>query len=373
MLAAALFYYMFFVYDRIIEPGTADTTQIIRAFVAVAICGGVAITALPGGRRYLEVIYLLLGCIGSIALCAIFAMQSNGYYLGVAGYNLLIVGFSTLLFIRLHLFIYFLLFSVVCFFVGQHFFDSASFQIQFADSYFISGGVIIGFATCYHREQSARAEFELEEELAEERAKSERLLYNVLPEPVVARLKQGRSVADSYGDVSVIFVDLVGSSELARQLSPGYLIEVLGLVFSLGDRCAGRHGVEKVKTIGDAYLAVAGATIPADRAAPIRFARDFIAGVAELAAERALPLQLRVGIHTGPVIGGVIGETRLTYDYWGNTMNVAARVEAVAEPGGIAVTEQTYHATKAIQRYREPRQLTLKGIGETSIYDAIMD
>lgn len=372
LTVAGLLYYMFFIYDRIIQPSTAGTTQLIRAAVTLTIWGGVGLTVLPISRRLIEPIFLTVGGVAAVGVCAIAAIQRSGYYQGTSGIVLLVVGLATLLFIRLRLFIFFLLFSAGCFFFTEAVVEHVSPQMQFANSYFIAGGLIIGFATCYHREQAARGEFQLEQELSEERAKSEDLLYNVLPESVVGRLKQGRAVADSYGDVAVIFVDLVGSSQLARQLSPGHLVEVLGLVFSLGDRCAAQHGVEKVKTIGDAYLAVAGAAMPADRSAAIRFARDYLEGVRELASKQGLPLQLRIGIHSGPVIGGVIGETRMVYDYWGDTMNVAARVEGVAQPGGFSVTEPTYFATRHVQTYGSPRLLELKGVGQTKIYDAVL-
>ena len=109
-------------------------------------------------------------------------------------------------------------------------------------------------------DRRARATFAATLALEAERAKTEEMLHNVLPEEVAARLRKGEVVADSFGDVSVIFVDIVGFSKLARKLSPGHLVKMLNAVFSIADECASRHGVEKVKTIGDAYLAVVGGT-----------------------------------------------------------------------------------------------------------------
>jgi adenylate cyclase len=220
-------------------------------------------------------------------------------------------------------------------------------------------------------DRRARKVFAANAALEAERAKTEALLYNVLPQAVAARLRAGEAVADSFSDLTAIFVDLAGFSTLAKRLSPGHLVELLNLFFSAADRCAERHGLEKVKTIGDAYLAVAGgmASAGADGKAAIAFARDLVAELIEMEKESGIALQARIGIHTGPAIGGVIGTTRLAYDYWGDTMNVASRLQGVAPLNGIAVSEATYFQTKTIQIF-EQQTVVLKGIGETPAYAA---
>jgi len=219
-------------------------------------------------------------------------------------------------------------------------------------------------------DRRARATFAATLALEAERSKTEDMLHNVLPEEAARRLKQGEVVADSFGDVSVIFVDIVGFSKIARRLSPGHLVKMLNTVFGIADACATRHEVEKVKTIGDAYLAVAGGTSSQkrDAVAAIAFARDVIAEVQAYAARSRLDVNVRVGIHTGPVVGGVIGEQRMAYDYWGDTMNTASRIEGVALPGGIAVSESTYFEACESVDFSEPEDVVLKGIGETRIY-----
>jgi len=215
-----------------------------------------------------------------------------------------------------------------------------------------------------------RTAFALRRALEAERAKTEELLYNVLPEAAAKRLKEGQVVADAYGDASVVFIDVVGFTKLAGTVSPGHLIEMLNAFFGLADRCAAAHGVEKVKTIGDAYLAVAGGNLPTGNSADsaIAFAQAVIDGIPAVAAATGLPVQIRVGIHSGPVVGGVIGETRMAYDYWGETMNMASRVEGQAEPGGLAVSESTFLRTKRKELFGLPELVTLKGVGEARIY-----
>lgn len=220
-------------------------------------------------------------------------------------------------------------------------------------------------------ERRAREVFAAHLALDAEKAKTEALLYNVLPQEVAARLKAGEAVADAFTDVAVVFVDLVGFSRLARRLSPGHLVRLLNAYFSAGDRCIERHGLEKVKTIGDAYLTVAGgmASRATDTPAAIGFARDLIAELVALSAEQGITLEARIGLHVGPVVGGVIGSQRLAYDYWGDTMNIASRLQAVAPPNGIAVSEAAFLQVGTLLRF-EPQTAVLKGIGETEVYVA---
>jgi len=221
-------------------------------------------------------------------------------------------------------------------------------------------------------DRRARKVFAANAALEAERAKTEELLYNVLPQEVAARLRAGEAVADSFSDLTAIFVDLVDFSKLSKRLSPGHLVKMLNIFFSAADRCAERHGIEKVKTIGDAYMAVIGgmASHGRDSKAAILFARDLIADLAAIAVETGLPLQARIGIHSGPAVGGVIGSSRLAYDYWGDTMNIASRLQGVAPYGGVAVSEATWFQTRAMQDY-EQQTAVLKGIGETHVYVAI--
>lgn len=212
--------------------------------------------------------------------------------------------------------------------------------------------------------------FALREALDAERGRNEELLYNVLPPIAAERIKAGQVVADSFSDASVVFIDVVGFSSLAKRISPGHLIEVLNGFFSLADRCAAAHGVEKVKTIGDAYLAVAGGTAatPNSANAALAFADAVIEGMAEVRAATGIAITVRVGIHSGPVVGGVIGATRMAYDYWGETLNIAARIESTAQPGTIAVSESTYLRCHSRERFGEAETLTLKGVGDMCVY-----
>jgi len=162
-----------------------------------------------------------------------------------------------------------------------------------------SSGAVIMLAINVAIDRSSCGAFALAEALEAERRKNEELVYNMLPPAAVERIRDGRMVADAYADASVIFIDMVGFTKLAKRVSPGHLVEVLNAFFNHADACAAKHGVEKVKTIGDAYLAIAGGNVTSGNSADsaIAFARDVLAGVAELQAVAGTDVGLRVGIN----------------------------------------------------------------------------
>jgi adenylate cyclase len=209
------------------------------------------------------------------------------------------------------------------------------------------------------------------EALALEQAKSERLLLNVLPEAIAARLKlQDGIIADSFPEVTVLFADIVGFTPLSERLAAPELVALLDRVFARWDRVAADHGVEKIKTIGDAYMVAGGLPLPrADHAEAV--AEMALAMGPELAIcsqESGLPLEVRIGIDTGPVVAGVIGRAKFIYDVWGDTVNTASRMESHAPPGAIQVTERAHERLR--HRYElDPRGATeVKGKGTMDCY-----
>ncbi len=181
-------------------------------------------------------------------------------------------------------------------------------------------------------------------ELLDEKATSERLLLNVLPRPIAERLKDGESeIVDRFDAVTVLFADIVGFTSLSSRTSPEKLVAMLNEVFSTFDRLAEKHGLEKIKTIGDAYMVVAGIPHPiADHAiAMTHMGLDMLAAIDEYSNKHGTNLTIRVGIHTGSVVAGVIGQKKFIYDLWGDTVNTASRMESSGIPGRIHLTEAT--------------------------------
>jgi class 3 adenylate cyclase len=221
--------------------------------------------------------------------------------------------------------------------------------------------------------RTSRAAFQLADSLDAERARNEELVLNMLPPAAVSRIRSGLLVADSYADASVIFIDMVGFSTLAKRVSPGHLVELLNSFFNHADACARQFGVEKVKTVGDAYLAIAGGNVASGNSADaaIAFARAVIAGVPEMGRSAGVEVGLRAGIHSGPVVGGVIGETRMAYDYWGDTVNIAARLDGTAPVNGISVSEITFLRARNRAGFAAPVTINLKGVGDVAVYQAL--
>jgi adenylate cyclase len=204
-----------------------------------------------------------------------------------------------------------------------------------------------------------------------EQAKSERLLLNVLPEPVAARLKQHEGIiADDFADVTVLFADIVGFTPLSERLSAAELVSLLDRVFARWDQVAAEHGVEKIKTIGDAYMVAGGIPLPRDDHAEAIAEMALAMGpeVARCSAETGLPLEIRIGIDTGSVVAGVIGRAKFIYDVWGDTVNTASRMEAHAPPGTIQVTERTYERLRHRYELRQRGAIEIKGKGSMACY-----
>ena len=202
-------------------------------------------------------------------------------------------------------------------------------------------------------------------------AESERLLLNVLPAPVAARLKRGEGViADTCDEVTVLFADIVGFTPLAERLPASDLVAVLDQVFARWDALAQRHGVEKIKTIGDAYMVVGG--IPAARPDHAEAIADMALAMgpelAEVAAETGLHLEVRIGVDNGPVVAGVIGRAKFIYDLWGDTVNTASRMESLAAPGTIQVTPATHERLRQGYELRARGEIDVKGKGPMTPY-----
>ena len=219
-----------------------------------------------------------------------------------------------------------------------------------------------------------------EEALLREQEKAERLLLNVLPAPIVNRLKHSPGViADEFESVSILFADIVGFTTLASRLDPGELVDLLNEIFSQFDTLAAQLKLEKIKTIGDAYMVAAGLPTPrADHAQSIAEMalrmQEIIENISlrvSLAQDQGIgskALQIRTGINTGKVVAGVIGTHKFIYNLWGDTVNVASRMESSGEPGHIQAPEAMYQALKEQYEFEERGEVEVKGKGFMKTY-----
>jgi class 3 adenylate cyclase len=211
------------------------------------------------------------------------------------------------------------------------------------------------------------AKGKLYEMVIQAQLESERLLRNVLPEPIVKRLKAGEQViADGFPEATVVFVDIVNFVNLSASMSPSAVIIVLNRIFSAFDALCEQYGVEKIKTIGDAYMLATGVPKPFPEHVIVaaKIALDMQELGKRLGTREEKALNFRIGIHTGPVVAGVIGTRKFSYDLWGDTVNIASRMESHGVPGRIHVSRAVYERLKNDFEFEARGLTTLKGVGE---------
>lgn len=207
--------------------------------------------------------------------------------------------------------------------------------------------------------------------LQQEQARSERLLLNILPAPVAERLKQDQqTIADGFADVSVMFVDIVDFTRVAEGMTPQEVFSMLNRIFSSFDELAEKFGLERIKTIGDAYMVAGGLNDSSGNYT--RAIADLALAIRELLQQdfsvNDHHLQVRIGIGTGPVVAGVVGKKKFIYDLWGDTVNLASRITGEGAPGMIQIDQKTWQCLHPDYLCSEPQTCQLKGKGSTPVY-----
>ena len=242
---------------------------------------------------------------------------------------------------------------------------------------FAAVSTIVFLLLRYSAIEKQKAQVRLEDahqQLQLEQERSERLLLNILPGSIAERLKNSnQTIADGFADVSVMFVDIVNFTRVAEGLNPQQVFSMLNKIFSSFDELAEKFGMEKIKTIGDAYMVAGGLN---DQRS------DYSDALVDMALEmrdllqrdfqiNQLRLEVRIGIGTGPVVAGVVGKKKFIYDLWGDTVNIASRITSEGVPGMIQVDETTYRRLQQRFDFHEPQTIYLKGKGNMVVYRAI--
>jgi adenylate cyclase len=204
--------------------------------------------------------------------------------------------------------------------------------------------------------------------LEQEEARTERLLHHILPVHIASRLKAGeRVIADNFEDVTVLFADLVGFTQMSSRMSPQDVVVLLNEIFSAFDKLAQQNGLEKIKTIGDAYLVVGG--LLDSRGDHLTACAEMALGMLEAIGRCGEgDLTLRIGLHAGPVTAGVIGEHKFAYDLWGDTVNIASRLESHGTPGRIHVSESVKERLGSLYEFESRGMIDLKGRGAVTTF-----
>jgi class 3 adenylate cyclase len=372
---ASLTFLAYGLHDALVVPHVRDRAWAVRFGVFVP--ASALSLWLIGSRhllRFAEVAMLAYGIAATFIVLYIGAIAgSSGYFL----YTSYAIAFVTLgpFVVRLSVAaqLAYTALTVVMYMVLDRLIAHISLEISLSISCTLLSLGGLGALIAYRLEQQARQSFlqrrlidEQVQQLASEKARAEELLLNVLPAAIAERLKRGqRPIADGFPRVSVLFADIVGFTKMSERVTPVELVDRLNRMFSSFDDLADKLKLEKIKTIGDAYMVAGGLhSHEYDHAQTIaEMALGMQRRASEFGAEFGEELSIRVGIHTGPVVAGVIGKRKFIYDVWGDTVNTASRMESHGEPGTIHVTEETRALLKDMYELSPRGEIQVKGKG----------
>ena len=332
LVGSALFVAFIFV-DWWADPDLALRSWPVRAAVAAVFLVSFALTFARFWPRVRGHVLWATALVGGIGLCALIAIGGPWVELRWVGLVLVVLGADTLLRLAFPSLLLLSAAFLVAWPATLAITGDLTGERAFGGWLALGSAYAIGLLAAYTIERYARRGFLYEREAAYERERSERLLLNILPAPIAERLKESEgAIADYHAAATILFADIAGFTAMSTRMPPDELVTMLNAVFTGFDQLARRHGVEKIKTIGDAYMAVAG--LPEGVA-------DHVERVADLALDMRAQssLAIRIGIDTGPVVAGVIGESKFIYDLWGDAVTTASRMESHGVPGGIQVTE----------------------------------
>lgn len=359
---AATLYLLFLAWDYSIDPGALLYTLSVRlpfSFFAVAVFG---LTFLKNFGRWSQGVLCSTVVLGAAGIVLVLGILPDGFTYGIPG--LLLVIMYACGAIRLLLTAALLACVAIVVLANAMLFVKAASAFQFLNTnVFVIAASVIGLTYTALLEWTERHAFKLEEDLREDKKASETLLRSFLPDRIMARLREGeRSIAEAVGEATVLFADIVGFTSLTHRMAPGHVVEVLSAIFNRFDEISDARGVEKVKTIGDCYMAVAGVRSPSPRSAEAmaEFAIEALAYVRAYAEENELPLQVRIGMATGSLVSGVIGTHVPIFDLWGGPVNDASRLQQEGLPGAIQVSESCYWRLRSKYEFQERGTLTLK-------------
>lgn len=333
--------------DLLFDPDALAKTFPIRLVLALLnalALIGLFTTRIRNSPALIRLIFVTLFPLYAFGLVLIQAGHANGFLVNVPGYV------QVMVFIPIICFSFLQALGVICAMVvvsvvGSMWVGATDVELMNLLNWLL-GSAAFALGAAFVIDRISRRSFLLEQDLARETARSDELLLNILPEKIAQRLKDKEPrIADYCPSATVLFADIAGFTTLSRGMEPGDLVDFLNDLFSRFDGLAESHGVEKIKTIGDGYMAVAGLAQDRNAAqaaiAVAGLALDMRDAFAAFCADRQVDLGLRIGIHSGPVVAGVIGARKFAFDLWGDTVNVASRIESSCPAGQVQITQET--------------------------------
>lgn len=376
LITGILFYALFGILDELSvdEEAVKLTLWWIRYGIICPILGAILmLTFTPRFLQWMQVLNGFAILIAGLGICALrgVPVPADRFDGAVIGLILVLIYAYTIARLR---YLYAALISIVVsilYLLVSLLIRGIPLDVELESGFYLLFCNLIGIFASYSAEFVARKDFFQTRLLQLEQQRSERLLLNILPKPIAEQLKRKQGViAEHFRDVTIVFADLVRFTELAAEIPPTELVGLLNLIFTAFDELVERYGLEKIKTIGDAYMAASGIPVPrpdhAEAAAELALAMQM--AVQEFRLKDGRTLQLRIGLNSGPVVAGVIGTKKFIYDLWGDTVNLASRMESQGCCGEIQVSPSTY--THLQDRYwlEERGVIVVKGKGEMCTY-----
>lgn len=356
LLAGGALFLVFIFVDRWADPGLATRAWPVRMTVSAALLGTVALSFTPWWSRIRGKALWVVALVAAIGMFVLIAVGGPWLELRWVGLVLVVLAADTLLRLTFPALLALSATILVAWPVTLALSGILHADMAFGGTAALVQTYVIGLLAAYTIERYARRGFLSEREAENERERSERLLLNVLPAPIAERLKTKAGPIADHADATILFADIAGFTAMSAAMPASELVEMLNSVFTDFDQLARELGVEKIKTIGDAYMAVAGLPEPAP---------DHVERIAELALAmiRRSALPIRIGIDTGEVVAGVIGESKFIYDLWGDAVTTASRMESHGLPGAIQVTERVRDRLADDYRLVERGEIDVKGRG----------
>jgi adenylate cyclase len=368
LIIGAFAYASYYIWDEIIDPSHENAAIMVRIFFVWPILLTCAILlSFKKFAYYIETIVVIAGITLFFAQAWIYTILSNGFDYAAMGFVLTFLAMATTFTVRVRYLILLAIIAVSAAILGHIYAANAQPGWLIINFLGISAAVLIGMVSSVIRERAARTQFMNERALAQSTARADELLHSILPGDIVERIQDGETdISDMIGEVSIVFADLAGFTALSRKLSPPDLIRLLDDIFSRFDRVAKLHEMNKIYTIGDAYMAVGGMVrneTSADHAEnAAHFALAIQAETQKMIAETGYPIALRVGLHVGPVFTGVVGVRRPSFDCWGEAVDFASGLEGRAPPGGILISDSAHSRLHKKFATSPARQMELKGV-----------
>ena len=372
ILIGCCLFMAFYFWDLVVDIASSNKTLVVRVSVTSIL---ITFLLLPAAffERHLQKILAVAMCEAGIGVAVIIFIVHDGLAIGLSGLMLVLMfnfGFSRLLFVPSCItgIVICLAYNIAALYAGLP--D----KLIIANNFFLVSGLVAGGTVTYLVERLFRTNFLRNKDLELQKARTDALIYNLLPHRIADRLRSGETViAENLGEATVFFSDLVGFTSLTKKLAPGHLVQVLNDIFSILDALTEKNGVEKIKTTGDGYMVVSGVsgiggTSPNGAEEIAEFALEVVNNIKRYLVLHKLPLDLRIGISTGQVIGGVIGLKKLSFDLWGETVNLASRMESHCETGHIQVCEATYWRLQDKYEFEERGLVDVKGIGPVQTF-----